>query len=105
MQIAPANAQAWINLAVAQFHRDRYADGIDACRHALEVEPDNSLATFNLALAHEHLRRYDKAMLYVRRGLEKDPKDASLQKMELRLRVLQIRAKVVRTLRWVVGKR
>jgi predicted Zn-dependent protease len=30
VQIDPGNARAWINLAVAQFSRDRYADGIDA---------------------------------------------------------------------------
>ena len=105
VQLEPTNVRAWINLAVAQFSRDRYSDGIEACRRALECEAENPIAIFNLALAHEHLRRYDKAMTWVRRGLEKDPKDLSLQKMELRLRVLQLRSRVLRTLRWCVGKR
>ena len=96
VQIEPNNASAWQNLAVAQFARDRYGDGIDACRRALACDPDNPLAIYNLALAYEHLGRYDEAMDWVRVGLEKDAKDTSLQKMELRLRVLQLQSRVVR---------
>jgi tetratricopeptide (TPR) repeat protein len=105
VQLESGNAHAWINLAVAYFVRERYGEGIQACKRALECEPQNTLAIFNLALANEHLRRYGEAMDWVRRGLEKDAKDLSLQKMELRLRVLQLRSRVVRAVKFCVGKR
>jgi tetratricopeptide (TPR) repeat protein len=105
VQIVPKCAAGWINLAVAYFSRERYGEGIEACNRALACDSDNAMAIFNLALANEHLRRYDEAMEWVRVGLEKDIKDASLQKMELRLRVLQLRSRVVRAVKWVVGKR
>ena len=105
VQIRPRHVSAWINLAVAQFSRERYADGIEACHRALAVEPANLLAIFNLALAHEHLGRYTEASNWVRRGLAREPQDLSLQRLELRLRVLKVRAKVVRGLKKLVGKK
>ena len=105
VQIQPTSARAWINLACALFTRQRYTDGIDCCRRALACDGDNLVAIFNLALAHELLHKYDEAMDWARHGLLKEPKDISLQKMELRLRVLQLKSRVVRTMKWCVGKR
>ena len=105
VQLDPNNVNGWINLAVASFMRGRYDDGIDACRRALEVEHTNLLAMYNLALAHEHLGRYEDAMTWVRRGLKREPNDASFQKLEFRLRVLKLRAGVVRVIRKSLGMR
>jgi len=44
-------------------------------------------------------------MNWVRHGLVKQPRDVSLQKMELRLRVLKLRSKVIRAMKWCVGQR
>ncbi|MGB7160048.1 MAG: tetratricopeptide repeat protein [Tepidisphaeraceae bacterium] len=105
VQLDASNVNAWINLAVASFMRCRYDDGIDACRAALEVDHANLLAMYNLALAHEHLGRFDEAMSWVRRGLKREPNDASFQKLEFRLRVLKLRAGVVRVIRKSLGMR
>jgi tetratricopeptide (TPR) repeat protein len=105
VQLDPENVNAWINLAVASFMRARYEDGIDACRRALEVDHANLLAMYNLALAHEHLGRFDDAMHWVRRGLKREPNDTSFQKLEFRLRVLKLRASVVRVIRKSLGMR
>ena len=98
VQIEPGNASAWQNLSVAQFTIGRYEDGIESCREALRLEPANPQSLYNLALAHEHLGRYDEALAWVRRGLERDPKDVSLQKLELRVRVLRWRGRILRAL-------
>src|SRR5207249_4348421 len=60
VQIVPNNVNGWVNLAVAQFMRRRYDEGIFACHEALRCDPKNLLAIYNLALAHEHLRRFDE---------------------------------------------
>jgi len=105
VQLQPKNVNAWINLAVAQFARRRYHDGIDACRKALTIAPCNLLAIFNIALAHEHLGAYSDALDWVRKGLDFDPKDASLAKLETRLKILQLRSRLVGAIKWLVGRR
>lgn len=97
--IDPEQVDAWQNLAVAQFMVGRYDDGIASCQEALRRDPDNVMAMYNLGLAYEHLRRYDEALRWVRLGLEKAPKDLSLQKLELRVRVLNWRDRGLRLLR------
>jgi tetratricopeptide (TPR) repeat protein len=105
VQMQPENVRAWINLAVAHFARDRHGEGIDASRRALSLDPSNVLAVFNLALAHERLKRYDEAMEWTRMGIDLDPRDQTLQKMELRLRVLKFRSRLIQALKWCVGRR
>ena len=56
ISIEPDNVSGWQNLAVAQFMRGQYDDGIDSCEEALRREPQNVLTLFNLALANEHDR-------------------------------------------------
>jgi tetratricopeptide (TPR) repeat protein len=107
-RLVQADAQsvsAWQNLAVAQFMVGRYSDGIASCHEALRINSRNSTAAFNLALAYEHTRRYDEALKWVRRGLELDPRDASLQKLELRIRVLKWRSRAMRFVRSLLGMR
>ncbi len=95
----PGNVDAWQNLAVSQFMVGRYEDGIASCHEALTRDAGNAMAIYNLALAYEHLGRYEDALEWVRRGLSQSPKDVSLQKLELRIRVLRWRDWSIRILR------
>jgi tetratricopeptide (TPR) repeat protein len=99
VHLDPANVDAWQNLAVAQFMVGRYEEGILSCHEALGRDPDNIMALYNLALAYEHLGRYEDALSWVRKGLAKSPKDISLQKLELRVRVLNWKDWAVRIAR------
>jgi tetratricopeptide (TPR) repeat protein len=83
----------------------RYQDGIASCREALRLNPRNATAAYNLSLAYEHLRRFNEAMKWVRAGLEIDPRDASLQRLELRIRVLKWYHRAVRFGRSMLGMR
>ena len=100
--IDPDHAEGWQNLAVAQFLADRFEDGIASCRRCLAVDPKNVMAVYNLALAHERLRQYDQASYWVAEGLRLAPRDASLQKLELRVRVLRYKDWLGRALRAVL---
>src|SRR5204862_2099595 len=61
----PNDGAAWQNLAVAQFMRARYDEGLESCYEALRCEPQNLAIIFNLALGLSHLRRYDEALHHV----------------------------------------
>ena len=69
------------------------------------IAPHNVTAIFNIALAHEHQQHYTEAMAWTRRGLEINPKDASLSHLELRLRMLQLRAAILRGFKSLIGRR
>jgi tetratricopeptide (TPR) repeat protein len=98
--VDPDNVSGWQNLAVAQFMRGQYDQGIASCEEALSRDPANLLTLFNLALAHENLGRYGEALRWVARGLAVEPRDLSFQKLEFRLRVLRL----ARHLRRGIGK-
>src|SRR5205807_2897214 len=103
-QADPQNIGGWQNLAVAQFMVGRYQDGIASCHEALRLDPRSAMAAFNLGLAYEHLKRYDEALAWVRIGLHTEPRDISLQRLELRVRVLRWRSaafRVVRSVLWL----
>jgi tetratricopeptide (TPR) repeat protein len=99
VQVEPNNSSAWQNLAVAQFLTGRYEDGIESCQECLRLEPASPEPLYNLALACEHLGRFDEALSWVRRGLDRDPRDVWLQQLELRIRVLRWRGRLVRAVR------
>lgn len=101
----PDNANAWQNLAVAHFHGDRYDDGIAASQQALRCNPEHLMAMYNLAVAFEQLGSYEEAVLWVRTGLAIDPREPSFQKLEVRLRFLQLRSKVGGVMRKVLRLR
>jgi tetratricopeptide (TPR) repeat protein len=104
-QIQPRNPSAWQNLAVAFFLRGRYDDGIAASHQALQREPAHLMAMHNLAIAYERMRQYDDALRWVRSALSIDPKDATFQRLELRLRVLKLRSRAMGALRSIFGLR
>lgn len=83
------HADGWQNLAVAQFLCDRFDDGIESCRRCLAIDARHSMAIYNLALAYERLRKYEQATYWVQEGLRLDARDPSLQRLELRIRVLR----------------
>jgi tetratricopeptide (TPR) repeat protein len=100
ISVDPDNVSGYQNLAVAQFMRGLYADGIASCEAALERDPASSLTIFNLALAYETIGRYGDALGWVERGLKLDPRDIALQRLEFRLRLLR----AVQPLRRLLGK-
>ena len=105
--IQPKSADAWQNLAVALFLRQRFEEGITACEEALKCDDKHVMALFNMALAFERLKKYDKALATIRRALEIEPGDISLQKLEFRVRLLKLRSKALRMLKglWPFNKR
>jgi tetratricopeptide (TPR) repeat protein len=98
----PSNANAWQNLAVAFFHSDRYDEGILASKEALRCDSSHLMAMYNLAVAYEHLGKFDEALSWCRTALGVDPRESTFQKLELRLRVMQLRARVVGAMRRVL---
>jgi tetratricopeptide (TPR) repeat protein len=102
-QLNPDSTFAWQNLGVAQCFRARYQDGIAACQEALRLDPRNVSASYNLALAYSKISEWDLAIAHARSGLSIAPRDASLQRLEFRLRVLRIRSIMVGTTRRLLG--
>jgi tetratricopeptide (TPR) repeat protein len=104
----PGHVGAWQNLAVARFLRGDYRRGIETCLQALKRDPKNLMTIHNLALAHEHLKDLNGAQRWVKRGLELSPKDTDLQRLEVRLRVLKLRERMLGALRrgwsWLAGR-
>jgi len=95
----PDHVSGWQNLAVAQFLRNLINDGIDSSRRALELDPHNVSVAYNLALGLERAGRYDEAIDLVRDAMARAPQDASLQRLEMRLRLLRAKDAVVRGVR------
>jgi tetratricopeptide (TPR) repeat protein len=85
----PDNIDAWLNLAVAQFLRRDYRQGIRSCRQALCRDQNNRTAMFNTALAYERLGKYERALHWTRRALKLQPRDPNLQRLENRLGLLR----------------
>ena len=100
VHLDPQNADAWQNLAVAQFMVGRYDDGIATCHEALAPRPrQRSWPSTTSPSPTSISRRYEDALAWVRKGLEKSPKDVSLQKLDLRVRVLNWKDRIVRIVR------
>jgi tetratricopeptide (TPR) repeat protein len=103
VNIEPHNVSAWQNLAVAQFTRRRYFEGIASSQAALRLQPNSPQVLYNLALAYSHMHQFDLALSHVRRGLDFSPRDLALQKLELRLRVLRLKARITDFFRGILG--
>jgi tetratricopeptide (TPR) repeat protein len=101
----PDNGAAWQNLAVAQFMRARYDEGLESCHEALRCDPGNVAVMYNLALALGHLRRYDEALRQVRTALRDHGRDPMLVNLEFRLKVLRVWHGVTRIFRWRFSRR
>jgi superkiller protein 3 len=105
VQIQPRNASAWQNLAVVQFMRHRYDEGIVSSREALNLCPDNLMAIHNLALAMGKMKRYREALEELHTALLKAPRDLALQRLEMRLQFLRARDAVISAIRKLCGLR
>ena len=68
----------------------------------MELEPNNLASHHNLVLALERVGEYDQSLAACAKAMEISPDDSGLQKLELRVRVLKIRAKVLRVGRKLV---
>jgi tetratricopeptide (TPR) repeat protein len=90
----PRDVDGWINLAVAQFTRGHYTEGITSCMTALAKDPENVKAMYNLGLAHERLGQHKPALVWVRRALARDPGDIAIQRLEFRLRIIALKRRL-----------
>ncbi|HEX2973684.1 MAG TPA: tetratricopeptide repeat protein [Tepidisphaeraceae bacterium] len=84
----PHDLHAWQNLAVAYFMARHYAEGIAACQEALKLDPSQTMTLYNLALAYHHQGDYITALAWLHHATQLDPHDPSLQRLELRIRLL-----------------
>jgi tetratricopeptide (TPR) repeat protein len=105
VDMEPNNANAFQNLAVVYFHCDRYEEGIAACKKSLQCDPRHVMAMYNLAVAFEHLGQFDAALGWVRSALATDSCEPIFQKLEFRLRVMQLRSRVTGAMKRVLRLR
>ena len=78
---------------------NRYDEAIEACHQALQIDSQNLAILFNLSLAYEHLHDYESALRWTRQGLSISPSDPSLQKLEFRIKALQLRDRILDAIR------
>jgi tetratricopeptide (TPR) repeat protein len=105
VQFQPENARAWQNLAVVQFMRHRYSEGIASSAEALRHNPRNIMAIHNLALALGKTGDHDQAIEQVQRGLAKSPKDLALQRLEVRLHMMRLKSRMLGAVRRILRSR
>jgi tetratricopeptide (TPR) repeat protein len=104
VQVDSTNAQGWQNLAVVQFLRERYDEGILSSQECLRLDPQNSAALHNLAMAYGQMHEYDQALRHLRSALAKSPKDVALQRLELRLHLNRFTHNVRRVVNRLLGR-
>jgi len=100
--LEPDNASAWQNLAVAQFMNSRFDAGMASCHEALRCDPNATTAMYNLALAYQRQRDYPKALTWTRRAMEVDPRDSTIQRLELRIRIMQFLSRTTHALKRLI---
>lgn len=93
-QIEPYSGRAWQNLAVVQFMRGRFDEGIGSSHEALHCDPDNVSALHNLAMALGKMGDFDEALAQLRLALARAPRDVTLHRLDLRLRVQRFASRV-----------
>jgi Flp pilus assembly protein TadD len=101
-QTQPDNKQAWQNLAVAQFMRKHYADGIASCHRALELDPASLTAMYNLALAFECQSEWELALSWIRKARALQPTDPSIADLEFRIGFCRVKATAASLIRRVL---
>nr|WP_290665888.1 tetratricopeptide repeat protein [Ardenticatena sp.] len=91
-ELAPDNANAWINLAAARLGPletstpERQAGAIDAWLRALEADPDAPNVHYMLGLVHHHRGDYADAERYFTEALRVNPHDTDAKTMLERTR-------------------
>ncbi|MGD0389223.1 MAG: tetratricopeptide repeat protein, partial [Tepidisphaeraceae bacterium] len=95
----PREVSGWLNLAVAQFTRGHYSEGITSCMTALAKDPGNVTAMYNLGLAHERLGQHTAAIEWVRRARRRDSRDIALQRLEFRLQIIGLKRRIQTSIR------
>jgi len=94
-QSQPDNVDAWQLLAVAQFIRKHYDDGVASCRRALELDPASLTALYNLALASEIQGQWESALNWIHLARRLQPADQSIADLEFRIRFRRVQAAVL----------
>ncbi len=86
VEVAPSDAVAWHNLAVACFELGQLPEGIGHARRAIRLKPDYTLASYNLAVAMLQQGQLRRAMCQIRKGLTHEPQDRNLLDLRRKLR-------------------
>jgi protein O-mannosyl-transferase len=66
-------ADNYLNLSLEYYYQDMYAESIDACYKALDINPNLAIAYNNICSAYNRLKEYDKAIEACNKALEINP--------------------------------
>lgn len=102
VSLFPRDAAGWQNLGAACLSINRHQRGILACEKALELDPRRLGAMHNLAVAFERGGDYDRAIAWIVLARDIDPADASLQRLEYRVKFRKMTAPWVNALKAIM---
>ena len=80
----------------------RFDDGMASCHKAPRCDPNATTAMYNLALAYQRQGDYEKALTWTRRAMQVEPRDSTVQRLELRIRIMQFLSQMGRALRRLI---
>jgi tetratricopeptide (TPR) repeat protein len=70
---AGTSADYWINLSLAQYKREQYAQSIASARHALTVNPKSAIAWNNIGAAQGAMHQWTEAIASEHQAISLDP--------------------------------
>jgi tetratricopeptide (TPR) repeat protein len=71
------NSGSYLYIGNSHVYLREYEAGVDAYKHAIELNPKNKRAHYQLGIAYNYLRRYEDAAAEFKETLKLDPKDYS----------------------------
>lgn len=80
MKTYPEDAMAWANLAGNYIKLGRYADAVNCCQKAIEMNPHFTSAWFELSIAQIQARNYEAALSALNKAVELAPNNETLRK-------------------------
>lgn len=75
--ITPSSG-TYVYIGNSHVYMREYEPGVDAYKHAIELNPKNKRAHHQLAIAYNYMRRYEDAASEYKEVLKLDPKDSSV---------------------------
>jgi len=70
---APATAEQWIEISLAEFRAARYPAAVTAAQNAIRLQPDSAVAHNNLAAAYMAMRQWDAGISEALQALRLKP--------------------------------
>ena len=95
----PQSIRALQNLAIAQFQTGRFDDAVHTSVMALRLAPGHRAVMYNLAVGCEREGEYEQGLEWVQRALAIYGRDERLRRVEFRLKVLALKARLGRAVR------